>query len=163
MKFLYLIVIALSFISFSVFPQSGSKKVKKVVNIVFHYQDSSVPPEDHRSYTISAYPDSISIIVDSYGDIINEKTFNLSKEKFDSLIMALDKNKIKNCKETNHKGCTGGTSRSVIVYGESETFTNGTMSMCGGKITGNLTGNVDEFSKLIKSYIPDISRVIRPD
>ncbi|MFH2141078.1 MAG: hypothetical protein ABIJ97_01550 [Bacteroidota bacterium] len=142
---------------------SINKKPKKIVNIVYHFQDSSVPPEYHRSYTITAYQDSIHIIVDSYGTVLNEKTYPLSSEKFDSLISAIDEYKIRNCRETHDKGCTGGTSRSIIVYGETETITEGTMSMCGGKIYGNLSGNMDEFSKLIKSFIPDISKVIRPD
>ena len=38
----------------------------EIDRITYHFGDASVPPEYHRSYTITVAPDKIDMVVDSY-------------------------------------------------------------------------------------------------
>jgi hypothetical protein len=41
-----------------------------IKEITYHFGDASVPPNYHRSYTITVTADSVKIVVDSYGNYI---------------------------------------------------------------------------------------------
>ena len=43
---------------------------RSIKKITYHFQDASVPPEYHRSYTVIVDKDRLTITVDSYGDIL---------------------------------------------------------------------------------------------
>lgn len=47
----------------------------------YHYRDSSVPPEHHRSYTVTVTPDEAHIGVDSYGDVLHDETRRSTKRR----------------------------------------------------------------------------------
>lgn len=54
--------------------------------IVFNYQDSSVPPQYHRSYTIEIYKNGKGIFsVNSYGDTLHQEVLQIDAEKIKSL------------------------------------------------------------------------------
>ncbi len=57
-------------------------KTEKCKYIEYSYGDSSVPPEYHRSFVVHITKEKITIKVDSYGDIINDKSFKLSDKDF---------------------------------------------------------------------------------
>ena len=42
--------------------------------VEYHYQDSSVPPEYHRSYTLTVTQGEADLVVDSYGDVLHDET-----------------------------------------------------------------------------------------
>lgn len=54
--------------------------------IVLRYQDSSVPPRYHRSYTIAATAEEVSIEVDVYGTDIGDSTHALTNEAWTKLL-----------------------------------------------------------------------------
>lgn len=133
----------------------------KITKIVFSYGDSSVPPKYHRSYTITATKDEIRIVVDSYGNILADTTYQMDKQKFDELTDNLCKNKLKNKKKTEDtEGCTGGTSRNIKVYSGENLVLNGYAYFCGGEIFGDLDGDINSFAAEIKSFIPDIDKLL---
>ncbi|MCL5991748.1 MAG: hypothetical protein M1419_06560, partial [Bacteroidetes bacterium] len=66
--------------SFSKKPTNKSKE--KITKIIYYFYDSSVPPKYHRSYTITITENKLMIVVDSYGDIINEKEFEIDSSQF---------------------------------------------------------------------------------
>jgi hypothetical protein len=41
---------------------------------VDRFNDSSVPPEYHRRYTLTADAESAQLVVDSYGDVLHDVT-----------------------------------------------------------------------------------------
>lgn len=154
-KSLIYVSIALSFILF-ISCNMSKKTTSNISEIIFHFEDSSVPPEDHRSYTITANSDTIQIIVDSYGDIISDSSFVFSSKNMDILIEAIKDTQLKNKRMTeDKKGCTGGTSKSITVYAEDEKIINGTTYSCGGQKYGDLSGDINSFSQIIKSFIPN--------
>jgi hypothetical protein len=134
---------------------------KKITKIVYSYGDASVPPKYHRSYTITATKDEIRIVVDSYGNILADTTYQMDKQKFDVLSDKLCKTKLKNKKKTEDtEGCTGGTSRYIKVFSGENIVLNGYAYFCGGEIFGDLDGDINSFAAEIKSFIPDIDKLL---
>ena len=66
-----------------------------IKEITYRFQDASIPPEYHRSYTITIDKDRLKITVDRYGDILAEKEYRIEKNQFEGLIASLKENKIK--------------------------------------------------------------------
>src|SRR5690606_31570938 len=44
----------------------------------FHFGDASLPPEAHRSWTVTVTPDMAYVVVDSYGDVVGEDTAEIT-------------------------------------------------------------------------------------
>jgi len=136
------------------FTESGIDEIR------YNHTDSSVPPQYHRSYTISITPESIAIIVDSYGDIIAEKKFGCTPGQFNHLLSLLDEGKVKNVNLKKEDGCTGGTGEELTCRSAGTTIFNGKAYYCGGKTSGTLGGSIDNFKTAVKLLIPDFEKVL---
>ncbi len=132
-----------------------------ITKIVYSFGDSSVPPQYHRSYVITATPENIHIVVDSYGNILADTTYEMNTENFKLLTDKLLETGLKNKKKpTDNNGCTGGTTKSVVVFEGEKTTISGTLYICGGETYGDLEGDIDSFSNEINSFIPDIKKLL---
>ena len=163
MKILFLNkIIALLFLIFVLNNNSQNNKVMEtqITEIVYHFGDASVPPQYHRSYTITVVSDTAQIVVDSYGDILAEKKYEITQAQFDSVIVALEKNNIKNCKPKKNKGCTGGTSENISYSDSTKELFTGYVYHCGGKDFGNLSGDSRAFAHEVKTLILDLDSLI---
>jgi len=110
--------------------------------IVYHFKDSSVPPEYHRSYTIEVTKDSSSCVVDSYGDIISSKK-NIELPAFlNSLKVTLATNEFERCDKSSHDGCIGGTGESLSIIKNDKIIFNENVYHCGGSNYGKLCGSL---------------------
>ena len=103
--------------------------------LVLHFQDASVPPPYHRSYTITVTPSSIVKVVDSYGTIVSESKARFQAADFNLLVDGLLKLKIKSGAPAGD-GCTGGTGRSIKLLAGSKLVLESSSSNCGGKSQG---------------------------
>jgi hypothetical protein len=131
-----------------------------IKEIRYRFQDSSVPPEYHRSYTITIDKDKLKITVDSYGDILAEREYRITKNQFERLIASLKENHIGKAELGDDDGCTGGTSESISYSDLSKEIFSGTVYHCGGKHFGNLGGNVKRFAQDIRKIVPDVKKLI---
>ncbi|MFC1857700.1 hypothetical protein ACFL9U_06675 [Thermodesulfobacteriota bacterium] len=131
-----------------------------IKEITYRFQDASVPPEYHRSYTITVDKDRLKITVDSYGDILIEKEYRITKDQFEGLIASLKENNIKRAELGDVDGCPGGTSEIISYSNLSGEIFSGTVYQCEGKDFGNLGGNVKGFAQDIKELVPDIEKLI---
>jgi len=123
-----------------------------IQEITYHFGDASVPPKYHRSYTITVTTDKVRIVVDSYGEILADKGYEITSKQFDGIINSLKRNEIRNCTLGDDDGCTGGTiERISFSDGENEIFS-GTVYHCGGKDTGNLCGDITRFADDVKNF-----------
>jgi len=129
--------------------------------IIYRFEDASVPPEYHRSYTITLMPEKLFIVVDSYGTMIAEKEFRIEKKQYDDIVSSLLKNNIRKQSLTAHDGCTGGTAETVSYWDEKEEIFSASLYHCGGIDSGNLGGNVKQFADDIKKLIPSLSDLLR--
>ena len=128
-------------------------KESDITRIVYRFQDSSVPPEFHRSYTITVNPKSLEFVVDSYGKIIKDTTVSINDAKWSNAKKAFGAHNIRLKNETDSKGCTGGKTRSLTLdSGDKEIF-KGHSYDCGGKTYGNMSGDLDAFLNDLKSGI----------
>ena len=123
--------------------------------IIFIYDDASVPPDDHRSYTITVSPDQLFFEVDSYGNIIREDSVSITKNKWTQIRQAFVDSQIHNIAEKeNPEGCTGGSGNQVYVRMRSTSLFSGNQYRCGGFNEGNLSGDLDRFEKSIRQDLP---------
>ncbi len=139
------------------------KKLQDLEQLTYQFRDASVPPPYHRSYTLVINKDTALLSVDSYGNILAEKTYEMPKDGLKKIGEAIVKHKIALRKEKKeNKGCTGGTSR-IISYsckGEKENFS-GSAYYCGGDQYGTLSGDIDSFFVDLKAFAPDLHAVVR--
>jgi len=132
-----------------------------VDKIVYRFIDASVPPQYHRSYTITVTPTRVNVVVDSYGNVLADKTHDTSEDQFKVLLNSFQKNKIKNCKPDEGDGCTGGTGEKISLHdGKQEVFT-GQIYHCGGKDYGDLCGDTFAFALEVKNLVPDLDELVK--
>jgi len=92
-------------------------------SIIYGFQDASVPPDVHRSYTIYLTKKNYRFVVDSYGEIIKDTTFVLTnqKEKVKNMQKAFKSCKIKNKEhQEGDIGCTGGNGEFIKMISDGE-------------------------------------------
>lgn len=119
--------------------------------IVYEFHDASVPPDDHRSYTISITPNKLNYVVDSYGDVIKKGFIDIDKKKWEQCKNAFESAGIRNVVEKeNNEGCTGGTGNSISVYQGTTTLFKGYQYRCGNFNEGDLEGDLNQFLQAIK-------------
>jgi len=131
-----------------------------IQEITYHFGDASVPPKYHRSYTATVTTDKVRIVVDSYGDILADKEYEITSKQFDDIRNSLERNKIINCSLGDDEGCSGGTiERISFSDGKNEIFS-GSVYHCGGKDTGNLCGDIAGFADDVKNLVPDLDELL---
>lgn len=82
--------------------------------IVYEFHDSSVPPEYHRSVTLTASKDETSIVIDSYGDVLAEESVATPVATW--TLMSETLGQVSGLEVTNSaEGCAGGTSVELSV------------------------------------------------
>jgi len=129
--------------------------------IVYRFTDASVPPEYHRSYTIKVTANRVHIVVDSYGDVLADKDYEIPSSQFNGLLDFFKKNMIRNCTLDKGDGCTGGTSNKIsLSNGKKEVFS-GWVYHCGGEEYGNLCGDISAFAEGVKKSVPDLNILVK--
>jgi len=128
--------------------------------IEYDFGDSSVPPKYHRSYKIRIMEDTISITVDSYGDILNEKSFPLAENDLNEIINAV-KNIDFNKKYSENEGCTGGVTKALTLKTKTSEF-KVDVYVCGG-LSKNDMLELDAAAAVITSKIPDFEKELMRD
>ncbi|MDG1841093.1 MAG: hypothetical protein P8I93_01960 [Crocinitomicaceae bacterium] len=126
------------------------------ISIIYGYQDASVPPDDHRSYTIYLTNENYRFVVDSYGEIIKDTTLVLAnqKEKIKNTQKAFKSCKIKNREQKiEDMGCTGGNGEFIKIIRDGEIVFHGSNYYCAGKTEGNLIGDIKTFLSNLKSEV----------
>ncbi|MCH2232786.1 MAG: hypothetical protein MK078_00935 [Crocinitomicaceae bacterium] len=155
--FLYLVVV-------SMLSSCGNSdeliETDKIDKVVYSFGDSSVPPPYHRSYDIVATTSSISVVVDSYGDIIAEKEVTITSKQFNGLIDVVNAAKMKNKSKNESVGCTGGTSDYLTLFSSDEVIFEGSTYNCGGDKYGNMEGNIESIKSKLKSMIPNFNALL---
>lgn len=136
--------------------QGETPSLANATRVIYHFGDSSVPPEYHRSHTLTVTKSNARLVVDSYGKIVDEATVIISEEQFNQVLKTIRDSKIavrRSVKED--EGCSGGTSESLeILEGESVLF-KADIYHCGGSDYGTLTGDIKAVKEKLKSLFPD--------
>lgn len=78
-----------------------------ITTVVYEFHDASLPPEYHRSYTVTVTADSATVVVDSYGDVIAQDTQPIDAAAWQATTAAAAA--LAGTPSSESTGCTGGT------------------------------------------------------
>ncbi|MHC4696623.1 MAG: hypothetical protein ACYTFA_07780 [Planctomycetota bacterium] len=139
----------------------GSDGSVVISEITYSFRDASIPPEYHRSYTITVTADMARVVIDSYGDILADEEYVITDEQFADITSSLENHNISNCTLDENADCAGGTSEDVsYADGDREAFS-GTVHHCGGLDSGDLCGDVAGFADDVRSLVPDFDALMQ--
>lgn len=131
--------------------------IDQVSLIEYSYEDVPLEAALNRNYSIQVYPDTISYVVDSYGDILNADSFQLDDKNFETIFTSLKDNGIsrRNLESDELRDCVGGTRDKIKIKNVSnEIILDVSNYNCEGEVEGELAGDLDPFVNLLISYIP---------
>ncbi len=134
--------------------------IDSIDSAVYRFQDSSVDPYYHRSYTITITESEVSISVDVYGDIIAEKNYSIVNEDFEHIKTVIKNAGVSNTTYPENPGCAGGKGESLSFYVKEELFFSGDVYHCGGSDSGNLGGDLESIQAALTALIPDFEELL---
>jgi hypothetical protein len=111
--------------------------------LVYQFHDSSVPPEFHRSYTLTADATEANLVVDSYGDVLHDVTEPMDDQVWGRAVAAAA-GMTDPSDATSEGGCAGGTSEELHVSNEQEDVVDVFVDHCGSSDGTDLTPVVGE-------------------
>lgn len=103
--------------------------------VTYRFHDSSVPPEFHRSITLTASSTTSRIVIDSYGDVLADESVPTTRSAWERLADSFD-DVLGLTVETPDEGCAGGTSIDVQVVGDGTVIVDLSPQFCGDVNTG---------------------------
>ncbi|MFP4384799.1 MAG: hypothetical protein ACLFST_10500 [Spirochaetia bacterium] len=133
-----------------------------VTAVVYRFGDSSVPPEYHRSYTITVTPASALAVVDSYGKELNREKVRIDESDFSRALKLISDENIGPAKKTRNgtEGCTGGTTEELILYKDDDVIFNGRLEHCGGEVSGTMTGSTEPLVSYLRKLFSDFNSLL---
>ena len=81
--------------------------------VIYEFHDASVAPEYHRSYTLTIWDSSARIVVDSYGDVLEDRTINIDVATWERTLAAA--NEFHGVDSVTNPSCSGATSDELTV------------------------------------------------
>ena len=123
--------------------------------IEFHFSDSSVPPEYHRSYNILVSKDSIELIVTSYQDTLAKSTISISESDFEKIRKA-----------TIHANEVRPKTTAVAESGSTMSYLDGYTAGKEAKLfkwNSDTPKELQDVIDIMKSLIPDANDLINID
>jgi hypothetical protein len=128
---------------------------------IYDFEDASVPPAYHRSYTIKVTPAMAYLTINSYDNVLAKDSVSISPDSYKKFAADIKALNIQNTKDPNDdEGCTGGTTDNLELYSGSPEQVKGNIYHCGGKDYGDLSGDVTAATQVFRSMIPDINKKI---
>ena len=103
--------------------------------VVYAFRDSSVPPQYHRSVTLTVTADEARIVIDSYGDVLADERMSTPAAVWQQLgdtLPAIEALEVTDPGE----GCVGGTSVEVTVSTPQDVLLSLDPQFCGGSNDG---------------------------
>ena len=155
-SFLIFILLFCSCQNTGFFTKTTDPYLKNKIEIIYSYQDASVPPQDHRSYSIILSDKNYRFVVDSYGEIIKDTSIVLSnqKKKINQTLRSFKNCQIKNVKRSKtNNGCSGGNGEAIKIIKEGVVYFKGSNYYCGGQTEGDLSGDIKLFLEELKNEI----------
>ena len=146
---------------FSGAKMSNMVDLNEIKQITYRFIDGSVPPQYHRSYTITVTADKADIVVDSYGKVLADKNYEIKQHQFKNLLDLFEKSKIRNCRLRKEDGCTGGTGEKISLSNGKEDVFNGRVYHCAGRDYGDLCGDISAFASGVKELVPDLDELAK--
>lgn len=110
---------------------SSSSPLPDDAVITYRFTDSSVPPQYHRSWTLTVTKQAEEIAVDSYGDVLGGGRAETPEAVWAGLAAGLPQIQSLAVSEDT-QGCTGGTGEAVTVESGGAVLVDLSVYECGG-------------------------------
>ena len=120
--------------------------------ITYHLQDSSVPPQFHRSVTVTVTKGTTRVVIDSYGDVLADRSTKTPSEVWAMLDAGMPEAATMVVND-HPKGCTGGTGRTLDVVTGGQKVVNVEAEFCAGSNTG-LDTRIDSWINPARALFP---------
>jgi len=125
--------------------------------VTYRFQDSSVPPRYHRSYTLTFDRQQAHIVVDSYGDILADQTVEMDPAAWEQVTSSLDT--VGNLQvQEPAQGCTGGTGFVVQVDRGGSKLVDIDGYACGG-VNSQASEQVSTWVGPVRSLFPSMDQL----
>ena len=125
--------------------------------VTYQFQDSSVPPRYHRSYTLTFDRQQAHIVVDSYGEILADQTVEMDPAAWEQVTSALDT--VGNLQvQEPAQGCTGGTGFVVQVDRGGSRVVDIDGYACGG-VNSQASEQVSTWVGPVRSLFPSMDQL----
>ncbi len=128
--------------------------------IDYGFNDSSVSPEYHRSYTITISPTNIHVQVDSYGDVLADKNLPISSNQFEELIQTINEANLVSGRNEPADPCDGGTSESLTIKAADKQVYNGYFDHCADAPSDSM-GNIELVMDAIHELVPNLGEMLQ--
>lgn len=107
--------------------------------VEYRFTDSSVPPEYHRSYTLTVADGEARIVVDSYGDTLHDETEDVDEATWTALLDNVER--VDGLGDGPDEDCDGGTSHELRVtdgeHSDGDPAVAAHVGVCGGSGRGD--------------------------
>lgn len=128
--------------------------------IVYSFNDSSVPPEYHRSFEITVSKTNVFIIVDAYGDTLATDSRTISEKEFQDFITEINSAKLTKSTPKNDLSCTGSTSESLKIFTD-ELLLNTYLDHCQVDEFPAKSGDVRSVIDQMKAFFPNLNELLQ--
>lgn len=125
--------------------------------VTYEFHDSSVPPPYHRSYLLVFDRSSARIVVDSYGDILADRTAPMPEDVWAAVTQSYPDVMGVGVEEPA-QGCTGGTSFALTVAGAGEADMALRGSQCGG-VNSDTADRLSTWVAPVRSLFPAMNEL----
>lgn len=99
--------------------------------VSYAYHDSSVPPQYHRSESLTVTQGEAHLVIDSYGDVLADERVPTPSAVWDLLGSTLP-SVLDLQAQPEGDGCTGGTGIDLVIASGEETLLDLQPQFCGG-------------------------------
>lgn len=99
--------------------------------ITYEFHDASIPPQYHRSITLTVSREEAQIVIDSYGDVLADESTTTPPEVWRTLSDSLP-DLVALTPTAPEEGCTGGTGMDVIIESSRDPLLNLSPQFCAG-------------------------------
>ena len=125
--------------------------------VTYEFHDSSVPPPSHRSYVLTFDHAGARIVVDSYGDVLADRTAPMTEDAWATVAQSYpDVAGIEVVEPA--QGCTGGTSFAITVAGAGAADVAVHGSQCGG-VNSDAADRVANWVAPVRALFPAMNEL----
>ena len=133
-----------------------------ITKIITRFRDASVPPQYHRSYTISVIANEATVVVSSYSKQLNECTVELSPDGFQLVLDIIEKSQITQSPETEDaKKTIGGKIEYLQLFDNDTELLNGNTHGSGTQGSGTLCGDIKAVRQYLRSLFPNFQSLLK--
>ncbi len=138
-------------------PEMTDSGLPPTATVVYHFQDSSVPPPYHRSYTLNFDRNQVHIVVDSYGDVLADRTAPMTDAAWTTV--SSNYASIRNVTVRQPpEGCVGGTGFALTVNDAGATVFSLQASVCGG-VNSDASRRVRDWVQPVRTLLPSLDEM----